>query len=205
MLKYITIFVLSFFFANAALADWTDYPSLYDVVGVEVDDVLNVRKNPSPSAPIINTLAPNQRDVEIVAVSNDERWGLVGFPDGSGWVSMRYMARQPRQDPQFLPKPLGCGGNEPFWSLDINNHTAQFDIVGEERRTFAPVWEDIPEGMLPVSYAVKLQGNAEDITAVVRRAQCSDGMSEEIYGFSVDLIISGSYGTYFYTGCCSQN
>lgn len=203
MLKYLVILAISLLGANAASAGWTDYPGLYDVVDVAADDVLNVREGPSASTPIVNTLAPNQRDVEVVDVSPDERWGLVGFPEGSGWVSMRYLARQPEQNPRYLPKPLGCGGTEPFWSLDINNQTAQFDIMGGEPRVFTPVWEDTPEGMQAISYAVKMQGSNEDITAVVKRAQCSDGMSEKIYGFSVDLIMSGGYGSHYYSGCCS--
>ncbi|AXX99252.1 COG3650 family protein [Profundibacter amoris] len=205
MLKYLLILAISVLNANSAFAGWVDYPALYDVTGVAPDDVLNVREGQSASTPIINTLAPNQRNVEIVAVSNDERWGLVSFPEGSGWVSMRYMARQPGQDPQFLPKPLGCGGTEPFWGLSINNQTAQFDMMGESPRTYTPIWEDIPSGMQAVSYAVKMQGNGEDITAIISRNQCSDGMSDSVYGFRIDVILSGQSGNRYYTGCCSLN
>lgn len=190
---------------NSARAGRVDYPALYDVTGVAPDDVLNVREGRSASNPIINSLAPNQRNIEIVDVSDDERWGLVSFPDGSGWVSMRYLVRQPGRDPRYLPKPIGCGGTEPFWGLRIDNQKAQFDMMGGTSRVFTPIWEDIPSGMQAVSYAVKMQDNGEDITAIINRNQCSDGMSERVYGFEIDVILSGQSGNRYYTGCCSLN
>lgn len=205
MLKYLLILAISVLNANSAFAGWVDYPAFYNVTGVASDDVLNVREGQSASTPIINTLAPNQRNVEVVDISDDGRWGLVSFPDGSGWVSMRYMARQPGQNPRYLPRPLNCGGTEPFWGLSIGNQTAQFEIMGNPALTFTPTWEDIPIGMQAVSYAIKMQGSNEDITAIINRNQCSDGMSESVYGFGIDLIISGQSGNQYYTGCCSLN
>ncbi len=205
MLKYLIILITSVFSTNAAFADWVDFPALYDVTGVAANDVLNVREEASASTPIVHTLTPNERNVEIVEVSNDERWGMVSFPEGAGWVSMHYLKRQPGQNAENLPKPLACGGTEPFWGLRIGNQTAQFDMMGENVRTFTPVWEDTPSGMQAVSYAVKMQGNNEDITAVVSRSLCSDGMSDSIFGFSVDVIIAGQSGNQYFTGCCSIN
>ena len=205
-MRKILAFVAAILFSNTMVfADQGLLPALYDVTGVATDDVLNVREKASSASPIINTLAPNQRNVEVVDISNDGRWGLVGFPEGSGWVSMRYMARQPDQNPRYLPRPLNCSGTEPFWGLRIGNQTAQFEIMGNPALTFTPVWEDIPIGMQAVSYAVKMQGSNEDITAIISRNQCSDGMSESVYGFGIDLIISGQSGNQYYTGCCSLN
>lgn len=205
MLKYLAILALSIIYADAALAGWGDYPALYDVTGVAANDVLNVREGRSASTQIINTLAPNQRNIEVVDVSNDERWGLVGLPEGSGWVSMRYLTRQPGQDSRNIPSSLECGGTEPFWGLVFDGQSASYDMMGEDNQNFTKAWEDTAAGMAPVSYAVKLQGTDGDITAVIHRNQCNDGMSEMIYGFDIDVIFSRPSGVAYYSGCCSLN
>jgi len=203
MLKYFAILAGSIISANVVLADRLMFPALYDVNGVASDDVLNVRDGAGASNPIINTLGPNERNVEIVKVSNDERWGLVSFPEASGWVSMRYLKRQSSQDSSELPKPLNCGGNEPFWGLQIHPSNIQFSEPGEVSHSFMQVWEDTPIGMQPISYALKMQGDGEDITAIVSRTLCSDGMSDSVYGFGIDVIYSGSSNNRYLTGCCS--
>ena len=205
MLKYLVILALSFFNANAALAGWADFPALYDVTGVALDDVLNVREGTGASYPVIETLAPNDRNIEIVQLSDDGKWGLIGYPGGSGWASMRYLARQPGQDGRGFPSSLGCGGTEPFWGLVFNGQSANYDMMGEDNQSFTKVWEDTAVGMAPISYAVKLQGNGGDITAVIHRNLCNDGMSEMTYGFDIDVIFSRPSGNSYYSGCCSLN
>ena len=68
------------------------YPDLFDVRAVADDDILNVRQISSADASIISTLAPKATEIEVVSLSGDGRWGMIGLAEGNGWVSMTYNA-----------------------------------------------------------------------------------------------------------------
>ncbi|MCK4713165.1 MAG: SH3 domain-containing protein, partial [Marinosulfonomonas sp.] len=203
MLKYLTIVLLSVFPATTALADWQLFPALYDVTGVASDDVLNVRKGPGASYPVIEALAPYDRYIEIIRLSDDGRWGLIGYAEGSGWTSMRYLARQRNLNGPDLPRPLNCGGNEPFWGLSFSANGSDFNEPGEPPRFLSSTWEGIPEGMLPIAYGVRMAQGSGEISAIITRSQCSDGMSDKEYGFAINALLSGAFGNRMLTGCCS--
>lgn len=91
-------------------------PTLFDVTGVAADDVLNIRQLPDADAPIIGTLSPDAKGIEVVEDTGG--WGRVNSGEGSGWVSMRYMAyRTDVWHEGALPDGFSCFGTEPFWSL----------------------------------------------------------------------------------------
>ncbi len=203
MLKFLAILVISIFPASAALAEWDLFPAFYDVTGVASDDVLNVRAGTGASHPIIETLAYNDRYVEIVRLSADEKWGLIGYPGGSGWASMHYLERQSGQNGPDLPRPLSCGGNEPFWGLQFSLQGNDFSEPGQPVHVLPSVWEGIPDGMLPVAYGIRMARGGDKIDAVITRNQCSDGMSENEYGFEINALLTGSFGNRMLTGCCS--
>ena len=174
MKNYFSILFLTFFLTNTAHADWELFPAFYDVSGVASNDVLNVRAGIGTSHPIINTLAPNERYVEIIKLSSNGRWGLIGFPDGSGWASMRFLVRQPNQGGATIPRPLSCGGNEPFWGIGFNQNSSVFSEPSAQPKPFSTIWEGTPNGMPAVSY-----------------------------GFKINAIISGASGHRMLNGCCS--
>ena len=203
MLKYLAILAFTLLPATKSLADWQLFPAFYDVTGVASDDVLNVRAGIGASHPILETLAYNERYVEIVSLSEDGRWGLIGYPGGSGWASMKYLARQSGQDRPDLPRPMSCGGNEPFWGLYFSQRGNDFALPGEPPHILPTTWEGIPDGMLPVAYGIRMARGSDVINAVVTRSACSDGMSEMEYGFEINAILSGSLGNRMLTGCCS--
>jgi uncharacterized membrane protein len=203
MFKFLAILAISIFPATAALAEWDLFPAFYDVTGVASDDVLNVRVGTGAAHPIIETLAYNDRYVEIVELSADGKWGLIGYPGGSGWASMRYLERQSGQNGSELPRPLSCGGNEPFWGLHFSLRGNDFSEPGQPVHILPSVWEGIPDGMLPVTYGIRMAQGGDKIDAVINRNRCSDGMSENEYGFEINALLSGSIGNRMLTGCCS--
>ncbi|WP_137700988.1 COG3650 family protein [Marimonas lutisalis] len=187
-----TLFCLLFLLPVSALAQ--TYPALHDVTGVAANDVLNIRAEPSGSAGKIGALAHNATNVEVIRTSGS--WGLVTAGERSGWVSMRYLARQPDGD-YALTRTLACYGTEPFWNLSITQGTrATFTAMGGD-----PV--QIPVGLLQRSAnrtdRFVLRGGA--MTAIIARAACSDGMSDREFGLTIDLL-SDARGT-LYSGCCS--
>lgn len=203
MIKYMLILALSIIPAQKALAEWQLFPALYDVSGVASDDVLNVRKGAGATYPLIETLGPYQRDIEIIQLSDNGKWGKISYPSGSGWASMRYLTRLPNQNGPDLPRPMSCGGTEPFWGISFGISGNEFNELGGMTHILPTVWEGVPDGMLAVSYGLKMVRNGAEINAVITRSQCSDGMSDIEYGFEINAILSGALGNRMLTGCCS--
>ena len=196
----LTLLLLS---ANASLAEWQLFPAFYDVTGVASNDTLNVRSGIGTKHPITHKLKHNQRYVEIIRLSDNGRWGLIGYPEGSGWASMRFLTRQPNQNGNDVPRPISCGGNEPFWGLSLDQNENVFSTPSSAPKSFSTIWQGIPNGMLAISYGIKMVNGPEEINAIIRRTQCSDGMGEMEYGFEINALISNCSGYQMYHGCCS--
>ena len=190
--------------AETALIPSRDLPALFDVRDVASDDVLNVRARPDPRSSIIATLAPNAKGVEIVGMDESGKWGMIGLPEATGWVSMRYLALQPGQDPQALPRPLTCYGTEPFWTLDIaSNGHASFSMLGGDEAGLSLQWSDISANRGASAYGALFASDGLDAHAVILRELCNDGMSDRTYGLAIDAILSDSAGWRLISGCCS--
>jgi len=174
------------------------FPALYDVVGVATDDVLNVRAGPSASEPIIGTLAPDARNIEIVA-RPDGNWGRVNTGERAGWASMRYLARQPGQGWGMIPAALACFGTEPFWSLDITAGNTGF-FATPEVTTPLTVTDRVAGVARPDRFAIMAEGSEGDVTAIVSYEACNDGMSDRLYGMALDVLMEPGV---LYSGCCS--
>ena len=95
------------------------FPALYDVTGVAADDVLNIRATASAASPVLGTLPPDAAAVEVVALSGG--WAVVNAADRSGFVALRFLARQAQRR---LVRPghcrMTCLGTEPFWCLAMS-------------------------------------------------------------------------------------
>lgn len=178
------------------------YPALFDVTGVATNDVLNIRMEPSAGAEILGALAPNASGIEVLRRSDDLKWGLVNAGDGAGWVSMRYMRRQPGQDWGVMPRNLFCSGTEPFWSFAlIEGDVARFEAPDVSRAL--TVTTQLPSLGFPGAFALLAEGGSGQATAIVSLATCHDGMSDREYGLSVGLLLESATPEALYIGCCS--
>ncbi len=184
-----------------------DLPALYDVRDVAPDDVLNVRARPDARSAILDTLAHDARGIEIIATDESGRWGMIGLGESTGWVSLRYLARRPGQDPGTLPTPLHCFGTEPFWALAIGHAgEAGFSAPEEAERVLTLRWADTSANNGPAAFGLLLVSEgAESLEAhaVIRRRICHDGMSDGAYGLGIDAILSDAAGRSLISGCCS--
>lgn len=176
-------------------------PSLFDVTGVAANDTLNIRENPDAKAAVIGTLPPDARGVEVVAERGG--WALVNTAERAGWVNARYLA--PRGDVWArgaLPATLSCGGTEPFWSLRQVGARLVYETPESsramERRA---VLQASGSGGLARSVVA---GDAKGrLTMVIQPQQCSDGMSDRVYGLSAVLVFDGaSQPSRMLSGCC---
>ena len=193
-----------------ALAAWAlalpagaaDLPALHAVTGVGSGDVLNIRAAPSAGAARLGALAPDARDVEVVELSPDGRWGRVNAGEGSGWVSLRYLAAQPGPAWHEMRTPLACYGTEPFWALaaDPAAGTATLERPGEDPAALRIDWSAPAAGRGGI-LGWSLSGAARGF-AVLRAGPCSDGMSDRVMGLSLELFLNGPEGPAGHSGCC---
>jgi len=189
-------------FLLPGLAHAESFPALYDVTGVASNDVLNIRMEPSAGSEILGMLAPNARGIEVVRLSDDFKWGLVNQGDGAGWVSMRYMHRQPGQDWGVMPRNVFCSGTEPFWSFNvIDGNEARFDAP-DVTRAYS-VTAQLPGLVFPGDFAVVAEGVSGRATAIISLAMCNDGMSNREFGMNVGLLLESATPEALYVGCCS--
>jgi uncharacterized membrane protein len=181
--------------AWAPLAQAQDLPARFTVAGVAAGDVLNVRAAPSASSAIIASLPPGSTGVEILQLSPDGRWGLFPFGGQSGWVSMRFLAREaPSGRP--LPRPLICRGNEPFWSLNVTSSGAVFETPDGGA---VPLRQHGEAAGFTGGIAV-FDAGGETLDLTVIRMACSDGMSDRPYGY---YAMVWNRGETFLEGCCA--
>ncbi|MDO5620827.1 MAG: SH3 domain-containing protein [Paracoccus sp. (in: a-proteobacteria)] len=178
-------------------------PTLFDVSEVASGDVLNIRARPDAAAPVIGSLAPDATRIEVVAESDDGRWGLVNTGEGSGWVSMRFLNyRTDVWNTDELPARFACHGTEPFWSVTRKGDalewaTPESSMTYPRYEAHGGAWFRDPARMI-VGWS-----GGQKITIAAMPAQCSDGMSDRAYGLRALVLREGQGASESYTGCCS--
>lgn len=193
------------FFAATLPAAAQELPALYDVSGVAADDVLNIRADPRATASLIGELAPDASGIEVTALSGNRDWGRVNTAERSGWVSMAYLEPEPvRAADGYFDHPLACFGTEPFWSLDndTSGRVAYTPMDGEPViLTRTATASSANRG----GHSQLMEASSETVsaTAILRREECSDGMSDKLYGLTLDLVLRGAEESRFVSGCCS--
>jgi uncharacterized membrane protein len=183
--------------AGPALAQ--DLPAQFSITGVAADDTLNIRAEPSGSAPKLGEYGPYALNIEVLETTPDGSWGRVGIPESNGWVSMRFLERQ--DAPPFeIPRPMTCYGTEPFWTLAMTVRGDEFSALGEDLRFLTMTRQIVArEGY----FASFVEGPTLERFLTIRRAACNDGMSDRDFGFSALLMTEAPDGNTLLSGCCT--
>lgn len=175
-------------------------PALFEVIDVARDDTLNVRQDPNGAAPIVTTLPYDASDLEIVQLSLEGNWAYLSQGDQSGWVSVRFLQRQPmEQDATGLPPTLTCFGTEPFWSMQFTGQglalsTPQGDTV-HPLTTTSPSAENV--NLSAMGFRFEWMMDSQRVRSHILPGLCNDGMSDTRYGLHYVDNLMGN------TGCCS--
>lgn len=179
-----------------------DLPALHRVTDVAAWDVLNIRAAPSAQAPILGTLAPTQTGVEVTGLSPDGRWARVNTGETAGWAALRFLTPQGGPGWRSGQASLSCFGTEPFWGLSLFFPGSQAEFVDPSSGGFNLVTDAgaLPTTVFPPTLAVPFSGARQGM-AVIRAADCSDGMSDMAYGLEVQVYWRGQ--TDALSGCCS--
>ncbi|MDO9639284.1 MAG: SH3 domain-containing protein [Pseudotabrizicola sp.] len=183
-----------------ALAMAQTFPASYAVSGVGAKDVLNIRSDPSAQAEIMGEIGPYDMNVEVLGLSPDGKWGKVGAREGNGWVSMAYLDLTEPEDPHTVQRPLSCFGTEPFWSVSLYPRGAEYNSPD----TGAVPMGVTHEGVAAEGFLIQLEeGPSLNRTLIIRRAACSDGMSDRAFGFSTLMFTEAPDGNSALPGCCT--
>ncbi|MEL6215796.1 MAG: SH3 domain-containing protein [Pseudomonadota bacterium] len=180
-----------------------EFPALYNVTGVAENDSLNVRAEPSTDADIIGSLAYNAREVEVVDQSSDGLWARVNVGEGSGWAAFRYL----RRDVELVvgQTPLTCFGTEPFWAVAIRDDDqivlqtpSQPELVLDVQTQFSSINRTD-------RVAISAANEQTQMTALIAGHQCSDGMSDRLFGLTIDFGLQRSdVDPILLSGCCTM-
>lgn len=105
--------------------------------------------------------------------------------------------------PEGADKVTRAHGTEPFWGLTIDATTVKFELAGDSTMTIDNRGAKPAEGVT-AEYAVLYQGRTREnpdrfLNVMITRSEggCSDGMSDEIYPYTVSVLSGNS----FFTGC----
>ena len=197
-MKFLYILILSLL---PGLAMAQGYPATHDVVGVASNDVLNIRPTPGVSSAPIGALAPNATGVEVIRLNADGRWGLINTEEGTGWIAMRFLARDGVHD--GFPAPANCFGTEPFWSLTLDAGGAVTFTPMDGAPMLMNTQTRLNAAGRPDRFGLVAGSGQGLLHATFARAACSDGMSDREYGLSVDALIRDANGYQLWSGCCS--
>lgn len=175
-------------------------PVMAEVANLAAGDHLNLREGPNAASPDLGDLWSGQR-VEVVARSDAGDWSQVILPEGHGWVASRYLMAADRPlTPGGMPMNLHCSGTEPFWGLTIADEPAVKLVIMDGPALGVPLdWSGPSRNLGPGAYGFA----AEALSGVLRRAECSDGMSDATYGWSLDVLLRQDAGQVLYSGCCA--
>ncbi|MFZ1468971.1 MAG: SH3 domain-containing protein [Paracoccaceae bacterium] len=175
-------------------------PAAFQVTGVAQDDVLNIRAEPSASSAIIGEIFAYDIAVEVLRLSDDGKWGLVGAGERNGWVATRFLKFDPSPEPYLVPRPLTCSGTEPFWTIGLYPRGSEFSAPDTPRTDIEVKAEGVADAGF---YAVAEEGPTRIYRLNVTRQICSDGMSDREYGWAASLFIESPDGNRMLSGCCS--
>ena len=179
-----------------------EYPALFKVYGIDPDEVLNVRRAPNTSAPIIGALNPETRNFEVIRTNPAGTWALVNVGEPSGWASLRFMRLQRKAGNGFHRYIRSCFGTEPFWNITFKDgRNAVFETPeGKLRLSLSP-----PANALLAGWETAVlgrSGNGLTVFSFFSKAACDDGMSDPSFGFRGSVVIRGQSPAE-YVGCCT--
>ncbi|MEL7115936.1 MAG: peptide-binding protein, partial [Pseudomonadota bacterium] len=171
---------------------------------VASDDTLNVRAEPSAASADIGDLPHNATRIEVAESDATGKWGRIVWEEGNGWIAMRFLAPEsvPTIGASALPAGLVCAGTEPFWSMTFSEGSASFSDISGAFHAFGLQGSRVAEGRPGYPLQIGLSGADAAATTLIRPAACSDGMSDRLYPWSVDLILQTEAGGRYMVGCC---
>jgi uncharacterized membrane protein len=196
----------------------------FAVHGVEEDDVLNVRRGPTPRSATTGAIPPDARDVRATgrtARLGPSTWREVVRGKTRGWVNDRYLvvleaapAAAPAPDDTSTSRPPSaqpriasetgfvCYFNQPLWTVKVREDGGAACLETCKgpaglRATTAPLGKARPD-----SWAVQINrpnGTRFMALSIKRTGSCVENVSKEVYPYEA---LARRHGEGAYSGCC---
>ncbi|WP_375260755.1 COG3650 family protein [Palleronia sp.] len=173
----------------------------YDVTGVAPDDALFIRARPSNEGEVVGVLQHDETGVRVTELSDNGRWGRVDHEGAEGWVYLGYMKAQ--GGATGFPGPLDCTGTEPFWSLAIRPDSVTLDEASGSGFDGTAGTRTRAAGR-GNRWSLRAFDSGRSLTAIIVGEECSDGMSDRTYPYTVDVLLSEEDDHGHISGCCSR-
>ena len=192
---------------SIAVADWHDqdrFPLLGSVVNVASDDTLNIRIEPDHTSEILGTIPHNAENIEIVAIDESDKWGLVNSGEASGWVRLSYITMPEQPKWHEFKTPMTCFGTEPFWDFRLNVGASQAIYTDYDSQDYPYVVDWMSDiAARPITSIGLGSGSASGgFSALIENQMCHDGMTDRENALRIRLYIHDNGESYGLDGCC---
>jgi uncharacterized membrane protein len=176
-----------------------DEPVSYSVYGVASTDALALRAGPNSTAQKLADIPHDASGIQATGNATPSGdWAEVQYQGRRGWVSARFLAFGPAGGMQ-LPALLQCSGTEPFWGIKVSPSRTKADLNFLDTSYSHQITRAASAMNRNDIWIVKSRDNRTEISLIVRKESCSDGMSDRDYPYSAVALVPGSD---IIAGCC---
>ena len=177
-----------------------DEPVSYSVYGVPANDTLALHATPNAASQKLADVPHDATDLHMTGnTTTSGDWAEIQYQGRLGWVNARYLAFGPAGSVQ-LPALLQCSGTEPFWSINLTPGRTKADLNFLDRKYSHRITRAASAMNHNDIWIVKSRDNRTEISLIVRKESCSDGMSDRNYPYSAVALVPGSD---IIAGCCA--
>jgi len=181
----------------------------FQVVDVAPTDVLNVRATPHSTAVKLTSLPFDATHIDATGKTQmvgDASWVEIHVGTQTGWVNAHFLSPMGTAEEQpisLFQEPLSCSGTEPFWGLQIKDRIGELDSISDDHSTILFRTSRQPGG-IPIIWSLRghTKSSQSSVIAILEETnQCSDGMSNLLYRYSIRLDVADGP---FFAGCCNR-
>ncbi|MFZ1342176.1 SH3 domain-containing protein [Thiothrix eikelboomii] len=197
---------------NTGAAPTASPSRIYAVTKVAPDDGLNMRTQPGTGGSIVAVLPANAKGLIVLGQeqkTGNSVWVKVAWAGRQGWVN-KYYLREDVDTVNYNPattkpvvKPevvMQCGGTEPFWSMSISERDMKVNIMGGAQFTVPVNMRQQSANSTTIAVVAGMRGNASTTAFLEKVENCSDGMSDKNYPYTITTVLNGQQ---VMSGCCS--
>ena len=199
--KLVTLIALLWVFSTPVFAQMHG-PALYDVVGVEANDLLYIRAQPDAEAELLGSLRPDAQHIEVTGQSADGKWARINHNESMGWVALRYLSQRASWA-DGTPFGLTCNGTEPFWAARLVGGFIEYSEMSGQSTQFREVDRLRGAGVGFADLAILGDSDGQPVTMIIAPEACNDGMSGRNYALRVHVLRPGT-SMPLLSGCCSM-
>lgn len=185
---------------------------VYAVSKVAPDDGLNMRTQPGTGGSVVAVLPANAKGLIVLGQeqkTGNSVWVKVAWAGYQGWVNKYYL----REDVDTVnynpskPKPavkpevvMQCGGTEPFWSMSISERDMKVNIMNGAQFSIPVNMRQQSANSTTIAVVAGTRGNATTTAFLEKVENCSDGMSDKNYPYTITAVLNGQQ---VMSGCCA--